>query len=200
MNYQIQLERLHDQFLQVTTASLARAAMLQGAFIVMAAAKEGVLPNLDPLEELENEIRTTKKGFGYVAEIQEYYFAWYAKEVTKNEAFKRMEDVHSSLFARMYAAFCLELIDMLAAEPPASNKPVDIVEILLARFHAIWKGRKSHDHQWVANSMDSSTTHDEWEQYRVAKRIKSSTTIVDHFKKLSASWTSDPSRIPPNLK
>lgn len=86
-------------------------------------------------------------------------------------------------------------------ESDATEKEVDdLVPILLARFYAIWKRRKTHDHQWVADTMATKTTTDEWEQYRVAKRIKSTTTIVSHFKELSKKWTTEPSRIPSNLK
>lgn len=114
MNYRTQLERLREQFLQVTNESLGKAALLQGAFIVLAAVEDESLPKIDGFDAIANEIRTTKKGFAYVAEIQEYCFAWYAMQVTKNEAFRRMGVTDdTSTFSAMYAAFCLELLDML---------------------------------------------------------------------------------------
>jgi hypothetical protein len=177
--------------------------MLQGANIVMAAMKEGSLPKLDGIEKIENEIRTTRKGFEYVAEIQEHCFAWYAMEVTKNEPLRRLDVTDdSSLFGGLYAAFCLELIDMLESQKELNADTVEIVPTLLARFHAIWKQRKNHDldHQGVADKMADKTTTDEWERFRVAKNIKKTQTIVAYFKKLSESWTTDSSRIPSNLK
>lgn len=94
-----------------------------------------------------------------------------------------------------------ERLRQLQESDAAKEDEVDnIVVIVLARFHTIWNGRKTHDHQWVADTMATKTTTDEWEQYRVAKRIKSTTTLVSHFKELSKKWTTEPSRIPSNLK
>ena len=114
MNFKTRLERLRERFLRAHTKPLIEAAKVEGGAILIHAQENGAIHYNESIREIVKGVSVNNPSN---EAIQAMYFDCYASLESRDRTFhngKRTQDL--TIQNERYAAFCLELIDLLDAK------------------------------------------------------------------------------------